>query len=66
MSRYRRRRGMGNEDVISLIIGAALVVFLMPFAGLFFLLKKDRSMRWLGWVLLILGIIIWIVIGATI
>ena len=62
MSRYHRRRG--NDDALSLVVWLLLIVFLMPIAGLYFLLRQDPSKRGLGGVLLIIGIVLWIAIGA--
>lgn len=62
MSRYRR--GRGNDDAVSLIAWLLVIIVAMPFTGLYFLLRKDPSKRWLGWVLLIIGIILWIAVLA--
>ena len=62
MSRYHRRRG--NDDALALVVWLLLIVFLMPIVGLYFLLRQDPSKRGLGWVLLIIGIVLWIAIGA--
>ena len=62
----RRRRGLGTDDVVSLVVGLMIAMIAMPITGLFFLLRKNPSKRWLGWILLILGVILWIVVLATI
>ena len=61
----RSHRNKGDDDALSFVVWALLIIFLMPFAGLYFLLKKDHSMRWLGWILLIVGIVLWVIIGAN-
>ena len=60
MRRYRRRKG--TDDTLSFVVWILLIVFLMPITGLYFLLREDPSRRGLGWVLLIFGAILWIVI----
>ena len=60
MSRYHR--GKGTDDALMLVVWILLIMFLMPVVGLYFLLRKDPSKRGLGWVLLIVGIILWVVV----
>lgn len=63
MSRYRR--GRGSDDALSLVVWLLIIIVAMPVTGLYFLLRKDPSKRWLGWVLLIGGIILWIIVAAA-
>ena len=60
MGRYRGRKGMSTDDTLLFVVWVLLIIFLMPLTGLYFLLRKDPSKRWLGWVLLIAGMILWI------
>jgi hypothetical protein len=62
MSRGRRSRS-SDDEAIGCLVYAILAVFLMPFFGLAFVLGKDPEKKTLGWVLLVVGIILWIVIG---
>ena len=40
-----------------------LIIFFMPIVGLFLICGKDPDKKPIGWVLLIIGIILWIVVG---
>ena len=62
MSRYYRHRG--TDNALSLVIWLLLIIFLLPLAGLYFLIRKDPSQRGLGWALLIIGILLWVFLGA--
>jgi len=61
MSRGRKR---ADDDVTGCLAYIFLGLFFMPIVGLFFVLGKNPERKPLGWVLLILGIIIWGIIGA--
>ena len=56
-----RRR---NDDAaMGCIVYAVLGLILMPLIGLFFVCSKDTEKKTWSWILLILGIILWIVFG---
>lgn len=61
MRRYRRH---SNDDAaMGCIVYLLLILFFMPLVGLYFVCGKDPEKKTLGWVLLIIGIILWIVVG---
>lgn len=61
MRRYRRH---SNDDAaMGCIVYLLLVLFFMPLVGLYLVCGKDPEKKTLGWVLLIIGIILWIVVG---
>lgn len=54
-------KNQNNDDSLTgCIIFALLVVFLMPIVGGYLLISGDKEKRPLGWVLLIVGLVIWI------
>ena len=55
----RRPKG-SNSDGVGCLVFALLVIFLMPIVGLFMVCGKDPEKKGLGWVLLIVGTILWI------
>lgn len=55
-----RRPKSANSDGVGCLAFALLVIFLMPFVGLFMVCGKDLEKKGLGWVLLIVGTILWI------
>lgn len=61
MSRYRRRKD--DDAAMGLIVLLLLIVFALPLVGLYYLLQNDPSKRILGTILLIVGIILWIIVG---
>ncbi len=56
-------RESSDDAVLGCVVQALLIVFLMPIVGLYLATKKDASNenRTLGWVLFIVGIVIWII-----
>ena len=58
MSRHRGDKG--TDFGLKIVIYGMLIIFMMPIAGLIFLLRDDPSLRGLGLVLLVVGIILWI------
>ena len=62
----RRPRKDGDDCTTSCIVYFILGIIAMPLLGLYLILKKDAddSAKTLGWVLLIVGIIIYGIIGA--
>ena len=60
----RRGRRHSNDDAaMGCIVYLLLVLFFMPIVGLYLVCGKDPEKKTLGWVLLILGVILWIVVG---
>lgn len=63
MSNYHR--GRGSDGAVSLILRLFVLFAALPIVGARLLLREDPSKRALGWVLLIIGIILWIIIGVN-
>ena len=63
MSRGRKRSD--DEAALGCIVYLLLIVFFMPIVGLFLVCGKDSDKKALGWVLLVIGIILWIIVGTT-
>ena len=61
MSRSRHRKD--DDAAMSLVLILLLVIFALPLVGLYFLLQNDPSKRGLGIALLVIGIILWIIVG---
>lgn len=59
---HRHRK---NDDAaLGCVVYALLIVFFMPIVGLVLVCSKDPQKKPLGWVLLIVGLILWFAIGA--
>lgn len=58
-----RRRRSDDDAAMGCIVYALLALFFMPIVGLVLVFGKDPERKTLGWVLLIVGIILWIIIG---
>ena len=56
-----RRRD--DDTAMGCVVYAILGLILMPLVGLFWVCSKDPEKKTWGWILLILGIILWIVFG---
>ena len=56
-------RKSSDDAALGCVVQALLIVFLMPIVGLYLATKKDSSNenRTLGWVLFVVGIVIWFV-----
>ena len=54
-------RKRDDDTAMGCIIYAVLGLILMPLVGLFLVCSKDAEKKAWGWILLILGIILWIV-----
>ena len=61
MSRGRKRSD--DDAAIGCVIYLILIVFFMPIVGFALVCGKNPDKKALGWVLLIIGIILWIVVG---
>ena len=59
---YRRR---SDNDSMPLIVLLLLAFYALPLVGLYFLLREDPSKRELGIILLVVGIILWIIVGVS-
>lgn len=59
----RRGRRSDNDTAMGCVVYALLILFFMPIVGLVFVCGKDPEKKTIGWFLLIIGIILWIVIG---
>lgn len=62
MSR-RRRRSSDDYTGLGCLAIIILGIILMPIAGLVMVLSEDPNKRTLGWILLIGGIILWIIMA---
>ena len=58
-------RKSGDDATLGCVVQTLLIIFLMPIFGLYLTTKKDASNenRTLGWVLFIVGIVIWVIIS---
>ena len=65
MSANRNRNyGGGSNDDYGCLLWLIIGVIAMPIAGLYLISKKgDSSANAMGWILLIVGIILWIAIA---
>ena len=61
----RRRRSRDDEQAIGCLIYFMLIVFFMPFVGVYLLCKPDPNAKLGGGVLLAIGLILWLWIALT-
>ena len=59
------RRRSDDDAAMGCIVYALLAIFFMPIVGLVLVCGKDPEKKTLGWVLLVVGIILWIVVAAA-
>jgi hypothetical protein len=59
----RRRKRSDDDAAMGCIIYGFLILFFMPIAGLFLIGSKDQEKQTLGWVLLIVDAILWLIVG---
>ena len=59
----KQRRKNEDEAALGCVVYALLGLLFMPIVGLFLACGKDPEKRTLGWILLIVGIVLWIVLG---
>lgn len=58
------RKGHSKDDgSTGRLAFALLVLFVMPVVGLIMVCSKDPEKKTLGWILLVVGTILWIIIG---
>lgn len=58
------RKGRSKDDgAIGCLAFALLALFMMPVTGLVMVCSKDSEKKTLGWILLVVGTILWIIIG---
>ena len=58
------RKGHSKDDgSTGRLAFALLVLFVMPVVGLIMVCSKDPETKTLGWILLVVGTILWIIIG---
>ena len=58
------RKGHSKDDgSTGCLAFALLVLFVMPVVGLMMVCSKDPEKKTLGWILLVVGTILWIIIG---
>ena len=61
MSRGRRR---SNDDAaMGCVVTAMLILIFMPIAGLVMICNKDPEKQTWGWILLVVGAILWLIVG---
>jgi hypothetical protein len=58
-----RRNSSSDDGVTGCLAYVLLGLFLMPILGLVFISSKDPDKKTLGWILLVVGIILWIIVG---
>jgi len=56
-----RRRD--DDAAMGCVVYAVLGLILMPVIGLLWVCSKDSEKKTWGWILLVLGVILWIVFG---
>ena len=61
------RKGHSKDDgSTGCLAFALLVLFVMPVVGLIIVCRKDPEKKTLGWILLVVGTILWIIgVGST-
>ena len=58
------RKGRSKDDgATGCLAFALLALFLMPVVGFIMVCSKDPEKKTLGWILLVVGTILWIMIG---
>ena len=59
---YAGRRDGGGDSGGNCLVLLILALIAMPFVGLYLILKKDgdEGTKVIGWILLVLGIILWV------
>ena len=60
-----RRRRFDDDTAMGCIVYALLAIFFMPIVGLVLVCGNYPEKKTLGWVLLVVGIILWIIIAAA-
>lgn len=60
-----RRRRSDDDAAIGCVVYALLAIFFMPIVGLVLVCGKDPEKKTLGWVLLVVGIILWIIVATA-
>lgn len=53
-----------DDAALGCVVYAIVGMLLMPIVGLFLVCSKDSEKKGLGWVLLIVGVVLWIVVAA--
>lgn len=61
----RRRRSSDDNAALGCVVYVLLAIFFMPIVGLVLAFGKNHEKRPLGWVLLIVGIILWVVLAVA-
>jgi len=58
-------RKNSDDAALGCVVQALLIVFLLPLVGLYFATKKDadEESRTMGWVLFVVGIVLWAVMA---
>lgn len=64
MSRGRRSHG-DNDGAIGCVVYMMLAIFAMPLVGLYLLCTGRNEQKGLGIALIVVGLIIWVVIGVN-
>lgn len=57
------KRKRGDDAVVGCLVYAVLGLILMPVVGLFLVCSNDPEKKTWGWILLIVGIALWIFFG---
>ena len=60
-----RRRRSDDDAAIGCVVYALLAIFFMSIVGLVLVCGKDPEKKTLGWVLLVVGIILWIIVATA-
>ena len=64
--RGSRRHNGGDDTGMGCLVAMVLCLVAMPLVGLYLILKQDgdSETKAIGWILLVVGIIIWLVVMA--
>ena len=60
----KHSRRKDDDAALGCVVYLLLIIFFMPIVGLVLVCSKDSQKKPLGWVLLIVGLVLWIAIGA--
>ena len=58
-----RRRRSDDDAAMGCVVYALLILFFMPIVGLVMVCGKDEEKKVTGWVLLVVGAILWLIVG---
>lgn len=54
-----------DDAVLGCVVYAIIGILLMPIVGLFLVCSKDSEKMALGWFLIVVGVVLWIIVACT-